>query len=46
MDGEETMECESGEEMVTASEEDDDEDDDEDSSEGKWVVEGMGCYWY
>jgi len=40
------MECESGEEMVTASEEDDDEDDDEDSSEGKWVVEGMGCYWY
>jgi hypothetical protein len=35
---EETMEFESGEEMVTASE--------EVSSEGKRVVEGLGYYWY
>jgi len=41
------MECESGEEMLNASEEDDDdEDDDEDSSEGKREVKGLGCYWY
>ncbi len=35
---EETMECESGEEIVTTSE--------EDLSEGKREVEGLGCYWY
>jgi len=37
----ETMECESGEEMVTTSE----EDDDEESSEIERVVEGLGRYW-